>query len=148
MLFVRNIDVRGWKLHLRHPGSEYVETDYLSHNNSFGIVCGDGELDIVKAMVERAEVDLEVRDNEDEDSWAPLHSAAHHGHIHVMQYLCEQGADKEARGERDWTPLHIAAQYGRLPVVQYLCEHGVDKRRGVGMAKHHSTGQQPKVTSL
>jgi ankyrin repeat protein len=45
----------------------------------------------------------------------------------VVQYLCEQGADKEARDNDGQTPLELAAERGHLPVVQYLCEQGVDK---------------------
>ena len=45
----------------------------------------------------------------------------------MVQYLCEQGADKEARDDSGMTPLHKAACNGHLPVVQYLCEQGADK---------------------
>ena len=54
----------------------------------------------------------------------PLHWAAQEGHLPVVQYLCEQGGEKEARANGGWTPLHLAAEYGHdHPVVQYLCEH-------------------------
>jgi len=45
----------------------------------------------------------------------------------VVQYLCEQGADKEARSRNDMTPLLFASLKGHLPVEQYLCEQGADK---------------------
>jgi ankyrin repeat protein len=45
----------------------------------------------------------------------------------MMKYLCEQGADKEARNNHGRTPLHWAAYNGHLPMVQYLCEQGADK---------------------
>jgi len=48
-------------------------------------------------------------------------------HFSVVQYLCEQGADKETRDENDWTPLLSAADEGHLHIVWYLCEHGTDK---------------------
>ena len=57
-LVVRTIDVRGWELRLRNPSGTAVKAKYLSHIDSFHTVCKDGEPDIVKAMVERTQVDL------------------------------------------------------------------------------------------
>jgi ankyrin repeat protein len=68
----------------------------------------------------------------DKHGFTALHLAAHDGHLSVVKYLCEQGADKEATGHANrkldfkMTPLHKAAINGHLPVVQYLCEHGAD----------------------
>jgi len=59
-------------------------------------------------------------------SGATPHSALN-GHLPVVQYLCEQGAGKEARDRSGMTPLLWAARCGHLPVVQYLCEQGTDK---------------------
>ena len=61
-LFSRNIDERGWELHLRYPFSSGKQTKYLSHGDSFLRACKAGELDIMKAMVERTQVDLEETD--------------------------------------------------------------------------------------
>jgi len=49
------------------------------------------------------------------------------GHLNVVQYLAEQGADKEARDHNRCTPLHFASRCGHLNVVQYLVEQGGDK---------------------
>ena len=35
-----------------------------------------------------------------------LHKAAVIGHLSVVRYLCEQGADMGARDDSDCTPLH------------------------------------------
>ena len=110
-------------LHLRKTLREDIKSEYVSHDNIFLQVCKDGELDVVKAMVERTQVDLEAR----EYGMTPLLRATHQGHLHVVQYLCEVGAAKEARSADDWTPLHCAAHQGHPPVVQYLCEQGADK---------------------
>ena len=50
--------------------------------------------------------------------------AADEGHLPVVQYLCEQGSDKEASSHIGFTPLHVAALSVHLPVVQYLREQG------------------------
>eukprot|EP00606_Chrysophyceae_sp_TOSAG23-5_P001334 GSChrysophyteH2.ASY1.ANO1.904.1 assembled CDS len=127
VIFVREIDVpKDWELHLLLK--DYYGKDKhksLTHGESFDTICQEGDLDIVRAMVERTQVDLEARD--DVYGRTPLHWAAQKGHLPVVQYLCEQGADKEARDYDGETPLHQAAQNGHLPVVQYLCEQGADK---------------------
>ena len=84
-LFVRNIDARGWELHLRDPKSSGNQTKNLSYDGSVFQVCEAGELDVVKAMVERTQVDM------DAGGWmdtTPLHAAAERGHLPVVQYLC------------------------------------------------------------
>ena len=74
-------------------------------------------MDIVKPMVERTQVELEARDEYDK---TPLHFAAYSGKLSVVQYMCEQGGDKEARSGNDNTLLHYAAEKGHHPVVQYF----------------------------
>ena len=59
-LFVRNMDARGWEFQLFWEGMEF------EHNESFDVVSIDGDLDIMKVMVERTQVDLEgARDDND-----------------------------------------------------------------------------------
>jgi ankyrin repeat protein len=41
----------------------------------------------------------------------------------VVQYLCEQGADKGAKSTVGLTALHVAAEKGHFPVAQYLFDH-------------------------
>ena len=65
-LFVTKIDVRGWKLHLRYSWNEDSESEdnqceLMSHNQSFIEVCQDGDMGVVKAMVERTQVDTETK---------------------------------------------------------------------------------------
>ena len=56
----------------------------------------------------------------------PLHFACEKGHLPLVQYLLEKGANIEAKNKFEETPLHIACQYGQLPVVQYFIEKGVN----------------------
>jgi len=129
------MDVWGWELLLIDIVSSGTQTKYLSHGSSFLQVCKTGELEIAKAMVERTQVDLEARAGEDD--WTPLHLAAEKGHLPVMQYLCEQGADKEARPGTGKTPLHVTAEDCRLSMVQYFERL---KRWDGGMRdEHHCT---------
>ena len=156
-LFKRKIDVRGWKLHLKGPKGPNGKATSLSHDDSILKICKAGDVDIVRAIVERTQLELEARDNEGRTA---LHWATYFAHLAVAQYLCEQGADEEARDGKGrtpvhlaamrghlsllqylssqkiefetmddsfWTPLRFAAHNGHLPVVKYLCEQGADK---------------------
>ena len=125
VLFSKGIDARDWKLHLKVLGN------LLSHRHSFVRVCMQGDMDIVKAMVDTSsQVDLELRDGR--YGKTPLHWASENGHLPMVTFLCEQGAGKEARTHGGRTPLHAAAYEGHLSVVQYLCEQGADKEASNG----------------
>ena len=123
VLFVRNIDARGWELHLRDLKSSGNQAEYVSHGGSFVQACKAGELDIVKAIVERTQVDMKARGFGDR---TPLHWAAYNGHLRVVQYVCEQGADMDVKDLAGMTPLRWAAGNGHLHVAQYLREQGTD----------------------
>ncbi|CAK9253192.1 unnamed protein product, partial [Sphagnum jensenii] len=56
----------------------------------------------------------------------PLHRAAEKGHLDVVKYLVEKGADVKAANKYGYTPLHWAASSGKLDIVKYLVEKGAD----------------------
>jgi ankyrin repeat protein len=65
-------------------------------------------------------------DKEKADTYCqtPLYRAAFKGHLEVVRYLVEQGADKEKADNYSRTPLHIAAGQGHADVVVCLLSHG------------------------
>ena len=58
---------------------------------------------------------------------SPLTYAAELGHLSLVKYLCEYGADKEAGNNYNRTALHHAAESGQLSVVEYLCSQEANK---------------------
>ena len=78
-----------------------------------------------------------------QSGYTPLLLAADNGHLPVVEYLVERGANIEAKDkvsdvlsfiyspscvsyQYEYTPLLLAAMIGHLPVVEYLLEKGAD----------------------
>jgi ankyrin repeat protein len=70
--------------------------------------------------------DPALLDAQDRAEWTPLTCAAAAGHIDMVRWLVDQGADIDKRGHHGFTPLCIASCNGRLPVVRWLLEKGAD----------------------
>lgn len=58
--------------------------------------------------------------------WTPLHYAATHGHLTVMNLLLENHAYIDAASPNGTTPLMMAARYGTTAAVKLLLESGAD----------------------
>ena len=51
----------------------------------------------------------------------PLHSACHHGHLNITQYLISEAhCNPSCENEYGNTPLHLACYHGHLNITQYL----------------------------
>lgn len=68
--------------------------------------------------------------------WAPLHYAATHGHLEVMNLLLEQYAYIDAASPNGTTPLMMAARYGTPAAVKLLLDAGADPllKNGLGLS--------------
>ncbi|XP_078261911.1 ankyrin repeat and SOCS box protein 3 [Rhinoraja longicauda] len=56
--------------------------------------------------------------------WSVVHQAAYQGHLDVLKFLLEKGADKESKDDYGITPLFLAAQYGKLESLRTLIQYG------------------------
>lgn len=67
--------------------------------------------------------------------WTPLHYAATHGHLAVMNLLLEDYAYIDAASPNGSTPLMMAASYGTPEAVKLLLEAGADPmlKNGLGL---------------
>lgn len=64
----------------------------------------------------------------DNGACQPIHLAAMGGHIELMEWLVDNGADPNVPTPNDWgtQPINWAAQNGQAEAVRWLIEHGVD----------------------
>ena len=52
--------------------------------------------------------------------YTPLHLAANKGHLIVVEYLVDHGADILSENINGEIPLHLASRRGHLKVVEFL----------------------------
>ncbi|MFC1781558.1 ankyrin repeat domain-containing protein [Planctomycetota bacterium] len=84
----------------------------------------EGDLEKVKKIIDRNPNQINVQDAQD---FAPLHLASGKGHIEIVEFLLNHGADIEAEILNGETPLMLAARYagdGKYETIKTLLEHG------------------------
>ncbi len=83
-----------------------------------------GDLEKVKKIIERNPSQINVQDNL---GYTPLHLASGKGHIEIVEFLLNHGADIELEIFIGDTPLLLAARYardGQYETIKTLLEHG------------------------
>ena len=58
-----------------------------------------------------------------ENRETPMHAAAGHGHLEIMQYLQSQRAYLHPRTVENWIPLHHAVRFGFQNIAVFLLEN-------------------------
>jgi Ankyrin repeats (3 copies) len=77
---------------------------------------------ILKVVVEGSGADSDILHARDANNWQAIHEAARGGHLEVLEYLVNMGADLAAKTNKGGTPLWWAKktlQWGH-PVIEYL----------------------------
>ncbi len=84
---------------------------------------GQGDLATIRTLLSESP---DLVQSKDERGGTPLHSSSFGGHLEVVKFLLQKGADIEAVNGRGFTSLQLAAYGGHRDVVQYLLEKGAD----------------------
>lgn len=92
-----------------------------SDENALMIACLQGDLAIVKLMVEKgAEIN--------KPGWTPLSYAATRGHADIVKYLLDHSAYIDAAAPNGSTALMMAAYFGYDSTVKLLLDEGADPK--------------------
>jgi hypothetical protein len=92
-----------------------------SDENALMIACLQGDLGLVKLMVEKgAEIN--------KPGWTPLSYAATRGHTEIVKYLLDHSAYIDAAAPNGSTPLMMAAYFGYDSTVKLLLDAGADPK--------------------
>jgi len=84
----------------------------------------EGDMKKVKEIIDRDPNEINVQD---EQGFTPLHLASGKGHIEIVEFLLNHGADIESEIFDGETPLMLAARYarcGKYETIKTLLEHG------------------------
>ena len=57
---------------------------------------------------------------QDDQKRTPLHEAARWGRLPAIRYLCDKGADLNAKSSKDLTPLQEAEANRKLEATEFL----------------------------
>jgi len=80
-----------------------------------------GDLKRVREIIEKDPSQINVQDV---GGFTPLQLASGKGHIGVVEYLLEHGADTELGNNVGYRPLSLAAKFGHYETVRVLLERG------------------------
>jgi len=100
-----------------------------------------GDYTAVKALLS---TDSSLINETDDWNQTPLSIAADKGHLEIVKYLVEQGAQLNQADRLDNTPLHIAAGKGHLEIVKYLVKKraNVDQINGYGRTPLYAAAER------
>jgi len=91
----------------------------------FNELAHEGKLFEVTEMVKRYPR-LILSETYNSSNTTPLHAAASSGHVDVVQFLLDKGADINSKDQYGQTPLHDAADNGQKRMAKFLLDNGAD----------------------
>lgn len=118
MLALKNDSFKVARVLLGHP---QIKVDVRNANDESPLMLAalKGDLQLCRLMIEKG-------GDVNKPGWTPLHYAATHGHLAVLNLLLDENAYIDAASPNNTTPLMMAAHYGTPAAVKLLLEAGAD----------------------
>lgn len=110
-----------WGMHPLHHVTESVSSPLYDHQCMIWLL--DHGIDSNLMVRPAIETPLRIY-----AGWTPLHIAANHNSLPIIEFLLARGANPHSRAEDGATPLHIAAQQHKLykRLIRTLIDAGAD----------------------
>lgn len=118
ILAIKSESVKVAEVLVRWPQTK-VEVRNAADESPLMLAALAGDVRMCRMLIEQ---DADVN----KTGWTPLHYAATHGHLEVMNLLLEENAYIDAGSPNGSTPLMMAARYGTPDAVKLLLEAGAD----------------------
>ncbi len=105
-----------------------IHIDDCYYGNLQGIAAGRGKLELLQYLADTLHLPLDEKeynpDNHKKDGWTPLMRAVEAGHLGVVSYLLEKGAQVNIDDAEGSTPLIKAAEKEQWPIFELLLKAG------------------------
>ncbi len=122
---------------------------FQTSNDDIFDAAKQGDLAKVQALVGK---NPELVKAKDQNQRTPLYIAAAEGHLNIVEYLIEKGADVNAWNNAHQNPLLSAAYYGHSEIVNLLLEKGAEFKEqdiyGRNVLHYPAREGYPKVVEI
>ena len=99
-------------------------------NNCFVGHCSNGHLDLAELLINNTGINIDVNGKNEITNETALMGACEGGHVKIVSYLLEKGADVNAKQHcyncQGVTALMKASNQGHTEIVKILLENGAD----------------------
>ena len=106
-------------------------TGYLTNKRKEQIktlfeACKEGDFEKVRNYIEELEYYTILTELKDSSENTLLHVACQNGHLEIVQYLVQNGAEVNARNNQKDTPLALACPGRHTDIVKFLMQNGAN----------------------